>query len=66
MVAILFGTNTQDLWFNELGYFIQAPDTYICTYASQDNKPPCTKENICANNPAITSWEADPDSMKTL
>ena len=66
MVAILFGTSTNDLWMNELGYFIQPPDSYICSYASKDNQPSCTKENICANDPAITSWEADPDSLQTL
>ena len=65
-VTILLGLTSLDLWFQELGYFTQAPDSYICTYAGQDDQPPCTKDNICSGNPAIISWEADPDSNKTL
>lgn len=56
-------------WFIfELGFFTQAPDAYICTYTGGIIPPEdiCTKENICNGDPRIASWEADPDSDRTL
>ena len=54
-------------WFiYEVGYMTQAPTDFVCTYYSTTDMPACTKENICDDNPAIKSWEADPDSPKTL
>ena len=37
MIALILGTDAHDLWFQELGYFTQAPDSYVCTYAREDN-----------------------------
>ena len=54
-------------WFlYPLGYFTQAPDSYICTYNGEPDVSICTVENICAGDPRIATWEADPDSDHTL
>mmetsp|Transcript_1601 Transcript_1601/g.2370 ORF Transcript_1601/g.2370 Transcript_1601/m.2370 type:complete len:300 (-) Transcript_1601:727-1626(-) len=65
-ITFLLGLSGQNWWFYVLGYLTQEPDSFVCTYATEFYQPACTKENICAGNPAITSWEADPDSDKTL
>ena len=56
-------------WFiYEIGYLTQAPDAYVCTYT--DGVTPstdiCTQANICDGDSRIATWEADPDSEKTL
>ena len=56
-------------WFiYEIGFLQQKPSDYICTYKDPLQEPACTVENICNNdvNVAFESWEANPDSDKTL
>ena len=54
----------------EIGYLTQEPDPdtgYICTYTTTPSSSDvCTKENICAGDPQIASWEINPDSDKFL
>ena len=64
--AITFGMSAPSWFIYEIGFLTQAPTEYICTYYSATDQPACTLENICADNPAIESWEADPASVKTL
>ena len=66
MFTLLLGLSGPMWWVYEVGYLSQAPDKYVCSYASEKDMPECTKENICSSNPAIVSWEADPDDPKTL
>ena len=51
-----------------LGYLLQTPDTYICTYTTEvpEGSDICTQENICDGDPRIATWEADPYSDKYI
>ena len=66
--AITLGISGPNFFLFEIGFYTQAPDTYICTYTDgvQPSVDICTKEYICKNDPRIATWEADPDSDKTL
>ena len=64
--ALLLGHSGQNFQFMIIGYLTQAPNSFVCAYADPNDQPPCTKENICAYDPRITSWKADPDSSMTL
>lgn len=65
-LALGFGMSSISWFMYEIGFLIQSPDTYACTYNADFEPTPCTREYICAGDPAIASWEADPDSPKTL
>ena len=67
-VSIAFGISAPSWFVYEIGYFTQAPTAYICTYTGgvTPTEDICTQENICAGNPEISTWEADPDDEKTL
>ena len=66
--AIAFGMSAPSFFIYEIGFLIQKPSEYICTYKSETDMPECTVDNICNDsvNSAFSSWEADPDSEKTL
>ena len=61
-------------FFYETGFLTQTPTTdgdvppYLCTYT--DGITPetdiCTKEQICAGNDQIATWEENPDNSGTL
>ena len=67
-VAIGFGMSATAWFVQESGYLTQEPDGYIC-YDSQGQQLPedvCTKDNICADDSPIASWEIDTSSGDTL
>ena len=67
-IAIAWGISAPSWFIFEVGYFIQAPDEYICKNADGVilSADVCTKDNICDGDPQIATWEADPSSDKTL
>ena len=68
-LAIALGMSAPSWFIYELGFLTQEPTQFVCTYYEQytnDSSDICTKENICADDPRIATWEADPDSTKTL
>ena len=66
--AISFGISGPSWFIYEVGYLIQEPDAYICTYTAPvpAGSEICTKYNICADDPRIATWQADPSSDKFL
>lgn len=53
-------------WWNSLGFYIQSP-IYMCTFADPSTPDSvCTADNICDNDPRITSWEIDWSDPKSL
>ena len=56
-VAISFGMSATSWFVYEIGYFIQKPTSYVCTYTTDTPDPNiCNVENICSGNPEIKSW----------
>jgi MFS family permease len=67
-IVIVFGISGPSFFIFAIGFFTQKPDAYVCTYTG-DVEPTeniCTLDNICAGDSQIASWEADPDSIRTL
>lgn len=66
--AIGFGINSTGFWFYILGFLYQEP-AYKCTvtpdHASYIDQV-CTRQNICAGDNRIISWEVDEDSDRSL
>ena len=66
--AISWGMSVVCFFEFQIGYLIQKPSDYVCSYKSETDMPSCTVQNICDDsvNGAFSSWEADPNSEKTL
>ena len=65
-ITVAWGMSAQSWYFYGLGFLTQPPDYYICTYNGVPDPNICIKENICADDPRIATWEADPDHSHTL
>lgn len=68
-IAIAVGMSAPSWFVYEIGYLTQEPesDGYICTfYSASTDQSICTKENICAGDSQIASWEIDPNGDKFL
>ena len=67
-IAIIVGMDGPNWFCYSIGYLIQKPDVYLCTYTDGITPPEdiCTVENICDGDPRIASWEADPNDSQTL
>ena len=66
--ALAFGMSSPSWFVYEIGFLTQEPDKYICTYTTPipAGLDICNKDNICAGNPWIATYEADPNDDKTL
>ena len=65
-VTIAWGMSAQSWYFYALGFLTQEPGSYVCTYNGVADDDICTKENICADDPRIATWEGNPDSEAFL
>ena len=64
--AIAIGMSAPSWYFYEVGFFTQAPGSYLCTY-SDGIVASCTQDEICGSDASnIVSYEGDPSDPKFL
>ena len=66
-MAVGSGSNSIRAFINHLIPFLIQKQVYACTFAGEGlSDELCTRENICAGDPRITSWEVNYEDERSL